>query len=76
MKGLVGIVGLLLVVAIVGMLAKKQLGGASGEASASRDEAAQVAVPTGTPKQQVQKVQQSVEGLMQQPRPDPDAPAQ
>jgi hypothetical protein len=60
-----GVLSLLVVVAIIGVLAKKQLGSASG-AAASPTTTQGVSTPTGTPKQQVDQVKQSVEGLMQQ----------
>lgn len=73
MRGVFGIVGLLIALAIVGVLAKKQLGAVTtvvppaGFASA----------PAGaTVKQQSQllqqQVQQSVESTMQQARPMPE----
>jgi hypothetical protein len=63
-----GILSLLIVVAIVGLIAKKQLTSMSAPASASSTEAG-VAVPTGTPKQQVEQYKKAIEGAMQQPRP-------
>jgi UPF0716 family protein affecting phage T7 exclusion len=67
MRAMFGVLGLLLVLAIVGLLAKKQL-------------STSIAVPTATPgatvQQQSQQVQQqvkeSVEAAMQQARPVPD----
>lgn len=68
MRALFGIVSLLVVVAIVGVLAKKQLGGTSAVVPEAE--------PGTTPQQQSQQVQQqiqqSVEGAMQQARPMPD----
>ena len=60
---------LLVVVAIVGLLAKKQL--TSAPAPAQPTEAG-VVVPSGTPQQQVQQYKQAVQGAMQQARPMPD----
>jgi len=60
---------LLVVVAIVGLLARKQL--ASAPAPARSTEAG-VVVPSGTPQQQVQQYKQAVQGAMQQARPMPD----
>jgi len=60
------------VVAIVGMLAKKQLDAGVAPQAGDTPEAA---VPAGTPQQQVQQVQQvqqAVQGVMQQARPMPD----
>jgi hypothetical protein len=61
---------LLVVVAIVGLLAKKQLAGAP--AAPARATEAGVVVPSGTPQQQVQQYKQAVQGAMQQARPMPD----
>ena len=69
MRAIFGVLGLLVVVAIVGMLAKRQL--ASGVAPVAGGEPG-VAAPAATPKQQVQQFQQAVEGAMQQARPMPD----
>lgn len=75
MKAIFGVLSLLVVVAIVGLLAKKQLGAAGGSAQPSAAAtAAGVVVPTGTPRDQVQQVQKTVEGVMQQARPMPDEP--
>ncbi|MBN9627843.1 MAG: hypothetical protein ABS39_02965 [Acidovorax sp. SCN 65-28] len=79
MRAVFGLMGLVVVLAIVGLLAKKQLAamrapvpalqtatGAAGPASA----------PTGTVREQSQQMQrqvkQQVEGLMQQARPMPE----
>jgi hypothetical protein len=69
MRAIFGVLGLLVVVAIVGLLAKKQLN--PGVPPKSGD-SAEVAVPAGTPRQQVEQVQQAVQGVMQQARPMPD----
>lgn len=69
MKAVFSIVGLLVVVAIVGLIARKQLTAGVAPAPAG---AAGVSVPTGTPQQQVQQFQQAVQGAMQQSRPMPD----
>ncbi len=67
MRALFSIVSLLIVLAIVGVLAKKQLGGTASVIPG--------ATPGATPQQQSQQVQQqiqqSVEGAMQA-RPMPD----
>jgi hypothetical protein len=62
-----GVLSLLIVVAIIGVLAKKQLGSVAAPAPAATTQG--VAVPTGTPKQQVDQVKQSVESALQQARP-------
>jgi hypothetical protein len=69
MRALFGIASLLIVLAIVGILAKKQLGGTASVAPAT--------APGASPQQQPiqQQIQQTVEGAMQQARPMPeDAP--
>ena len=75
MRGMFGLVGLLLVVAIVGLLAKKNLGSLT-VAPAPAATAADVALPTTSPgatvKEQSQQIQQQykqqVESAVQQPR--------
>jgi O-antigen ligase len=67
MRAVFGILGLLLVVAIVGVLAKKQLSAVAPPAATS----AGVPAPV-TPKQQVDQFKQSVESTMQQPRSMPE----
>lgn len=71
MKAGVGILGLLLALLVVGLLAKKQLGGVLGTAPGSP---AGVSGPAGTPQQQSQQLQEqikkSVEDAMQQKRPE------
>ncbi len=68
MRALFGIASLLIVLAIVGVLAKKQLGGTASVAPGAEPEA--------SPQQQGQQIQQdikqAVEGAMQQARPIPD----
>jgi hypothetical protein len=72
MRALFGIVGLLLVVAIVGLLAKKQLAGVAGPVATPGSTAGAPAVP---PAQRVDQVKQTVDNLMQQaPRTIPDDP--
>jgi hypothetical protein len=72
MRGIFSVVGLLLVVAVVALLAKKQLTSvAAPQASPGSPEAAAVA-PAGTPRQQVQQFQHAVQESMQAPRPEPD----
>jgi hypothetical protein len=68
MRALFGIVSLVVVLAIVGILAKKHLG--------AQSTALPTANPTATPQQQSQQIQQqvkqSVEAAMQQARPMPE----
>jgi hypothetical protein len=69
MRGVFGIVGLLVVVAIVGLLAKKQLTAGAGPVPAGAS--AEAAAPA--PKQQVEQVRQAVDAAMQQaPRAMPE----
>ena len=68
MRAIFGIVGLLAVVLIVGVLAKKQLG--AGVAPQAAD--VEAGAPAATPKQQVQQFEQAVQGAMQQARPMPE----
>jgi len=71
MRAIFSVLGVLIVVAIIGLLAKKQL--SSGVAPATATNApAGVTVPTGSPRQQVEQFQQAVQGAMQQPRALPD----
>ena len=80
MTAIFSILSLLIVVAIVGVLAKKQLGAVS--ISGKSVDSAQVTLPTTTPgatpqqqSQQIQnQVQQSIEASMQQTRPAQDDP--
>jgi hypothetical protein len=71
MRVIFGALSLLIVIAIVALLAKKQLGAAIAPASGPAS-AAGVTAPSGTPKQQVQQFKQSVEGALNQPRPMPE----
>jgi hypothetical protein len=64
-----GVVSLLIVVAIIGVVAKKQLTSVPAPAAST---SGGVTVPTGTPKQQVDQFKQSVESAMQQSRPAAD----
>jgi len=72
MRMVFGVLSLLVVVAIVGILAKKQLGAIAPVAGPASATAGAVAAPTGTPQQQVQQFQQAVQGAVQQARPMPD----
>jgi hypothetical protein len=73
MRMVFGVLSLLIVVAVIGVLAKKQLSPAAPVASAASPGSAEtMALPTGTPVQQVQQFKQAVEGTMQQARPMPD----
>lgn len=75
MRVVFGALSLLVVVAIIGILAKKQLGAAVAPTpvpTTSEAPAGSVAPLTGTPQQQVQQFQQAVQGSMQQARPMPE----
>jgi hypothetical protein len=72
MRAVFTVLGLVVVLAVVGLLARKQLGaGVAPQAPAGVEG---VAVPAGTPQQQVQQFQKAAESAMQQPRPMPDDP--
>lgn len=68
MRAIFGIVSLLIVLAIVGVLAKKQLGATASVVPGT--------TPAATPQQQSQQVQQqikqTVESTLQQARPMPE----
>lgn len=70
MRIIFGVLGLLVVVAIVGVLARKQLSAGVAPQSATVQG---VTIPAGTPQQQVKQFEQAVQGAMQQtPRTTPD----
>lgn len=69
MRAVFSIVGLVLVLAIVGVVAKKQLtAGVAPQVSGAPGG------PATTPQQQVQQFQKAAEAAMQQARPMPDDP--
>jgi Na+-transporting methylmalonyl-CoA/oxaloacetate decarboxylase gamma subunit len=73
MRIVFGVLSLLVVVAIIGVLAKKQLGaGVAPAAPGSVSSDGTVTVPTGTPKQQVDQFKNAAEAAVQQPRAMPD----
>jgi len=79
MRAMFGLVGLVVVLAIVGLLAKKQLAATRAPVPALQTPtgaAGPASVPTGTVREQSQQMQQQVkqqvEGLMQQARPMPE----
>jgi hypothetical protein len=71
MRMIFGVLSLLVVVAVIGILAKKQLGAAVAPAIPAGAPAG-MAAPSGTPQQQVQQFRQAAEGALQQARPMPD----
>ncbi len=76
MRALFGVLSLLLVVAVIGFLAKKQLSSVAAPPLAPALPGASAAIDgkPATPQQTVQQFQQAVQGQMQQPRPMPDDP--
>lgn len=76
MRALFSVLGLLLVVAVIGLLAKKQLSSVAAPpvGPAIPGSTATVDAKPATPQQTVQQFQQAVQGQMQQPRPMPDDP--
>lgn len=76
MRVVFGVLSLLIVVAIIGILAKQQLGAIAPSATPSNavGPGGTMARPSGTPQQQVQQFQKAVEGSVQQARPMPDEP--
>jgi hypothetical protein len=73
MRVVFGVLSLLVVVAIVGVLARKQLAAVAPVAGPPPVVApGTMAPPAGTPQQQVQQFQQAVEGTLQQARPVDD----
>jgi hypothetical protein len=73
MRVIFGVLSLLVVVAIIGVLAKKQLGAVAPVAGPPPATApGTIAAPTGTPQQQVQQFKNAVEGALNQPRPMAD----
>lgn len=73
MRAVFSVLGLVLVVLVVGLLAKKQLTSIPAPASPSATANGNPAAPTGTPQQQLQQFQKALQDNMQAPRPDPDA---
>lgn len=74
MRIVFSVLSLLVVVAVIGVLAKKQFGAAPPVAPATAAAAgvSGMAVPTGTPQQQVQQFRQAAENALKQARPVPD----
>jgi hypothetical protein len=70
MRAILGVLSLLVVVAVVGVLAKKQL--SAGVAPSVTSDGTGTSAPAGTPKQQVQQFEKALQGAMQQARPMPD----
>ena len=77
MRGVFTILSLVVVVAIIGVLVKKQMGSLAGPAALPAVPGAAAPAPGApppTPQQTVNQYKQAVEGQMQQARPMPDDP--
>ena len=73
MRGIFSVVSLLVVLAVVGLLVKKQLGSTVAvPPAAGAPASAAAASPQAQSEQIQQQVRQAVEGAMQQARPVPD----
>jgi hypothetical protein len=75
MRMVFGVLSLLVVVAIVGVLVKKQLGTVAptpAAASTSGTSASGAPVLSGSPQQQVRQFKNAAESAVQAPRPMPD----
>ncbi|MDB5946429.1 MAG: hypothetical protein JWQ33_1455 [Ramlibacter sp.] len=76
MRALFSVLSLLIVVVVIGLLAKKQMGSMAGPPVLPTPAGAAPSAAAGpmTPQQTVQQFQQAVESQMQQARPMPDDP--
>jgi hypothetical protein len=72
MRAVFGILSLLAAVAIMGLLAKKQLTSVTAPPAATGLPAVSGTAPAATPQQQVQQFRQAVQGTLQQARPMPE----
>lgn len=75
MRGIFTVLSLLVVVAIIGVLVKKQMGSLAGPAALPVVPGAAApapGAPPATPQQTVKQFQQAVQGQMDQARPMPD----
>lgn len=72
MRAVFTIVGMVVVLAIVGVLAKKQM--SAGVAPRTTADGTVVPGTAATPQQQVQQFQKAAEAAMQQARPMPEEP--
>lgn len=71
MRGIFSIVGLLVVVAIIGVLAKKQLSASSAKPAVVDGSVLPAPDPARSPQQQTQQIRQALDGAMQA-RPMPE----
>jgi hypothetical protein len=73
-KALFGVVGLLVVVAVIGLLARTQLAGSGASTAATQrsgaDATRAISAPAGGPAGQTQQYKQSVDAALQQPARD------
>jgi hypothetical protein len=72
MKAVFSLLGLVFVVAIIGLVAKKQLTAAAPVSAPVNAGAPGAPAISGTPQQQVQQMRQAAEAAVQQPRAMPD----
>jgi hypothetical protein len=72
MRAIFGVLSLLIVVAIVGVLVRKQLAPVAAPPPAVGAPSETMARPAGTPQQQVQQYQQAIRDATQQARPMPE----
>ena len=75
MRALFTVLSLLVVVAIIGVLVKRQMGSLAGPGALPTVpglSAPAAGAPAATPKQTVQQFEQAIQGQMQQARPMPD----
>ncbi|RYY86518.1 MAG: hypothetical protein EOO24_35585 [Comamonadaceae bacterium] len=73
MRMVFGVLSLLFVVAVIGFLAKKQLGAVTAPPAAVQGASPGASTPArATPQQQVDQFQKALEGAVQQARPMPD----
>jgi len=72
MRAVFSVVGLLLVVLIVGLVAKKQLTSVPAPTTQAAASSGNPAPLSGTPQQQVQQFKKALQDSMQAPRPEPD----
>lgn len=72
MRAVFSVLGLLAVVVVVGLLAKKQLTVAGSPPFSGATSAGAAVAPAATPHQQVQQFKHNLDAAMQQARPVPD----
>jgi len=70
MRAVFGVLSLLIVVAVVGFLAKKQLSSVAAPPAVTATPG--TPAPGATPKQQMDQLKQGLDATLQQPRPMPE----